>query len=29
MTKSDVVNLPVESSTELTEQKFQQMDLKS
>lgn len=28
MTKSDVVNLPVESSTELTEQKFQQMDLK-
>ena len=28
MTKSDLVNLPVESSNELVEQKFQQMDLK-
>ncbi len=28
MTKSDLVNLPVESSSELVEQKFQQMDLK-
>ena len=28
MTKSDLVDLPVESSNELVEQKFQQMDLK-
>lgn len=28
MTKSDLVNLPVESSNELVEQKFQQMNLK-
>ena len=28
MTKSDLVNLPVESSNELVEKKFQQMDLK-
>src|SRR5690606_31480100 len=28
MTKSDVVNLPAESSTELAEEKFQQMNLR-